>query len=71
VRRGRNAAWTEEENDRLKAMVAKGVSIARAAVALHRPISSVRNHARALGIPFPKTCDVRKKYAFIFSSDPR
>jgi hypothetical protein len=52
-------------------MVAEGVSIARAAVAFHRPILSVRNHARALGIPFPKTCDVRKKYAFIFSSDPR
>jgi hypothetical protein len=48
VRRGRNAAWTEEENDRLNAMVAKGVSIARAAVALHRPISSVRSHVRLI-----------------------
>jgi serine/threonine-protein kinase RIO1 len=71
VRRSHKTVWTEEENDRLKAMVAKGVSIARASVAFQRSIISIRNQARKLGTPFPLTREVRQQYAAVFSGDPR
>jgi serine/threonine-protein kinase RIO1 len=60
--RGRKP-WTEEENNRLKAMVAQGVSIARAAVVFKRSLITVRTHARKLGTPFPHVREVRQKYA--------
>ena len=44
-------AWTDEDNERLKAFVADGVSLVRAAVAFKRKLNSVRNQARKLGTP--------------------
>jgi hypothetical protein len=58
-----NTPWTDEDNDRLKALVAQGVSIARAAVTFKRSIMAVRHQARKLGTPFPKTHEVRRKLA--------
>jgi hypothetical protein len=46
-------SWTAEDNERLKAFVAKNVSILKAAAALKRSTVSVRNQARRLGTPFP------------------
>jgi GcrA cell cycle regulator len=46
-------AWTEQDNERLKAMVAAGASPVRAAAAFGRSIVSVRVQARKLGSPFP------------------
>jgi hypothetical protein len=53
--------WTAEENERLKAFVAKGVSIIKVAAAFKRKTVSVRNQARKLGRPFPSTKEYRKK----------
>src|SRR6267378_5330437 len=55
--------WTQEDNARLKEFVAQGVSIIRAAAALHRNIKSVRIQARKLGEPFPPMRAFRKKLA--------
>lgn len=54
--------WTNEENERLKALVAEGTSITKAAAALKRTMVSVRNQARKLGTPFPHIKDYRKKF---------
>jgi hypothetical protein len=54
--------WTAEENERLKALVAKNVSILKAAAALKRSSTSVRTQARKLGTPFPHMKDYRKRF---------
>jgi hypothetical protein len=46
-------AWTDKQNDRLKAMVTAGASVTRAAAAFNRSTTSVRNQTRKLGTPFP------------------
>ena len=53
VRAVKMRVWTAEENERLKALVAKNVSILKAAAALKRSSTSVRTQARKLGTPFP------------------
>jgi hypothetical protein len=55
--------WTDADNERLKAFVASGVSLARAAAAFNRRLNSVRYQARKLGTPFPPLRDFRKKLA--------
>jgi len=45
--------WTSEDDNRLRALVAKGASKARAGAALGRRNASVGNRARKLGCPFP------------------
>ena len=49
----KHKAWSEEENARLKELVAQGVSIARAAAIFSRKIDGVRLQARKLGVSFP------------------
>jgi hypothetical protein len=56
-------AWTEAEDERLKALVAQGASVVKAAAALKRKIVSVRTRARALGCPFPPLRVARRKWA--------
>jgi hypothetical protein len=51
-------------------MVAEGASVARAAVTFKRTLIAVRNPARKLGTPFPKTHEVRRKIADATSSNP-
>ena len=53
--------WTAEENERLKALAAKNVSVIRAAAALKRTTISIRTQARKLGTPFPNLKEYRKK----------
>jgi hypothetical protein len=55
--------WTEAEEERLKALVAQGASVVKAAATLKRKIVSVRARARALGCPFPPLRVVRQKWA--------
>jgi hypothetical protein len=55
--------WTIEEDERLRALVARGASVVKAAAALKRKIVSVRMRARALGCPFPPLRVVRQKWA--------
>jgi hypothetical protein len=52
-------SWTHEQIDLLFALVQKGVSPARASVALRRPKLAVQNKARELGRPFPDVRDVK------------
>ena len=58
----RKRTWTAEDNERLKELVAKGVSVIKAAAALKRTTVSVRTQARKLGTPFPLMKDYRKKF---------
>ena len=55
--------WTPEEDEQLKAFVARGASIIRAAAAFKRKKQSVRERARKLGCPFPTLAAARKKWA--------
>lgn len=45
-------AWTDEDNAKLRELVAMGVSMARAAVMFRRTIDAVRRQARVIGTPF-------------------
>ena len=68
IPRGKKAVWTDEENERLKALVAQGVSIIRAAAKFKRTIISVRIQARKIGSPFPPMKEFRKKFAEVPAS---
>jgi methionyl-tRNA synthetase len=60
----RNKPWTwTKEDERLRALVAEGASVVKAAAALKRKIISVRTRARALGCPFPPLRVIRQKWA--------
>jgi hypothetical protein len=50
--RSRKSAWTEKDNERLRAMIASGATPVRAAAAFGRTMTSVRAHARKIGRPF-------------------
>jgi hypothetical protein len=58
----KSPSWSAEENERLKAFVAKDVSIVKVAAAFKRSLMSVRAQARKLGTPFPRMSDYRKKF---------
>jgi hypothetical protein len=55
--------WTPQDDERLKAMVAQGASIVRAAAALRRRKEIVRARAKKLGCPFAPLRVVRQKWA--------
>jgi hypothetical protein len=55
--------WTPEEDGRLRELVRQGAAIVRAAAALKRSMSTVRNRANKLGCPFTPICIARKKWA--------
>jgi hypothetical protein len=61
--RPKSGKWTEVDNERIGDFVKKGVPILRAAAALNRTTTSVRNQARKIGYPFPSIREVRKKFA--------
>jgi hypothetical protein len=48
-----NRTWRPDDIERLKQLVASGVSAARAAVVFRRSIVSVKGQAKRLGFPFP------------------
>ena len=54
--------WTDEENGRLKDLVANNESVIKAAAIFKRKIASVRNQARKLGTPFSTMKEYRKKF---------
>jgi hypothetical protein len=59
----KNTPWTDEDSERLKALVASGASVVRAAAVFNRTIASIRDQARKLGAPFPSLNESRKKFA--------
>jgi hypothetical protein len=60
--------WTDDENERLKAFVAQGLSIVRAAAAFKRNTKGIRIQARRLGTPFPPMKEFRKKFPDVSSN---
>jgi hypothetical protein len=60
--------WSEEELDRLKAVVASGVSAVRASAILKRSLKQIKKKARELGVPFPSEADLRTKRRQIFQN---
>jgi hypothetical protein len=52
-------SWTTEQIELLVSLIQKGISPARASVALRRPKLAVQNKARELGRPFPDVRDVK------------
>jgi hypothetical protein len=59
----RKRAWTQDDDERLRAFVAQGASVVKVAAALKRQTTSVRTRARALRCPFPPLRVVRQKWA--------
>ena len=53
--------WSEEDLERLKALVLAGASAVRASVALKRPLKVVKLRARKLGVPFQHDNELRKE----------
>ena len=68
MRPRKNKPWTEDDRERLKALVASGGSVLRAAAIFDCTIGDIRQRARALGTPFPTRSEARKKYADSLSS---
>jgi len=56
-----NNLWTDAHMERLKALVAAGVSPLRTSVILRRTQMSVQNKARQIGAPFPSMIVERTK----------
>ena len=63
MRPRKNNPWTDDDSKRLKALVASGASVLRAAAIFDCSIGAIRVRARALGTPFPTKSEARKKYA--------
>jgi hypothetical protein len=57
----RYRVWTVDEQARLTSMIEQGVSAQRAAVALKRPLDSIKKRAKDLGKPFEKEADIKKR----------
>jgi hypothetical protein len=55
--------WDDEQIEVLRQLIARQISLARAAVIMKRPQSSVQIQARKLGMPFPgiRACKARMK----------
>lgn len=58
-----NRPWTVEDGERLKSLVASGVSAARAASIFRCSLASIRKRAWKLGAPFPSVREARKRNA--------
>jgi hypothetical protein len=55
------SSWTEADYEKLKGLVAAGASPYRAAIALGRAVSTVKDKARKIGCPFPNLQLVKAK----------
>ena len=57
----RYRVWTEEEDERLKALILSGASAVRASAALKRPLTTVKLKARKMGMPFRHDRELKKE----------
>jgi hypothetical protein len=66
-------AWSGDDIERLKGMVASGVSALRASIALKRSLAMTRRKANELGFPFRTNAELRKERHRIFedAASPR
>jgi hypothetical protein len=61
-------AWSKDDVERLKALVASGASALRASVALKRSLPVTKLKARDLGIPFRSEAELKKERQQIFQN---
>jgi hypothetical protein len=64
----RKKVWSENDAERLRALIASGASALRASVALKRSLSVTKLKARELGVPFPSEAELRAKRRRIFQN---
>jgi hypothetical protein len=62
-------AWTNEDTERLKALVETGASAMRASVVLGRQLITTKNKARELGLRFPTERETRRKIRKILETN--
>jgi predicted Rdx family selenoprotein len=60
--------WTDEQDDRLRDLAARNVSIVKAAGAMNRTMSSVKIRARKLGLSLPGARELRRKMRDLVTS---
>ena len=61
VMRRMKSGWSEDDCNKLKALVAGGPSPYRASVALGRSLPSIKNKARELGCRFPTLHSIKSR----------
>jgi len=61
-------AWSEDDAEQLRALIASGASALCASVALKRSLSVTKLKARELGVPFPSEAELRAKRRRIFQN---
>jgi hypothetical protein len=64
----RKKVWSENDAERLRALIASGASALRASVALKRSLSVTKLKARELGVPFPSEAELKAKRRQIFQN---
>lgn len=57
----RKKAWSQDDCERLKALVLSGASPLRASLALKRSMAVTKNKARKLGMPFRLENEMKRK----------
>ena len=53
--------WTQEDAERLKALILSGASAVRASAALNSPLTTVKLKAREMGMPFRHDRELKKE----------
>jgi hypothetical protein len=67
----KNQAWTEEDFAKLREMIGKGRSARTVALALRRPVDSVKTRAREIGMPFRHELDLKRERQRILGTSGR
>jgi hypothetical protein len=57
----RKKAWSPDDCERLKALVASGATALRASLALKRSVAVTKNKARELGVPFRTENEMKRQ----------
>ncbi|QHO75984.1 hypothetical protein ACH79_28620 [Bradyrhizobium sp. CCBAU 051011] len=63
--------WSEEDLERLRALVLSGASAVRASVALKRPLKVAKLRARKMGVPFRHDSELKKERQRKLMSGPQ
>lgn len=53
--------WTDDDQAKPKAMIEQGASALRISVAPNRPLTTVKQRARDMGVPFRTELDLKRE----------